>query len=229
MNILGADTIVNHMTAGYIRESLLATGKAPVTLNEFLTRFKALMRWGYRNDYVSDISYLDKLEKFKDTPHRIKIQGKFLESSELSDLLSGMAVKKWRALTEFLALSGLRFGEAAALDQQDVDLKSRTIHVSKTYDAAHNIVTSTKTSTSTRDVYIQEQLYQLCRRKKAERLSDNIVLQMSVVFFPGSKRERIEFDCYAKYLRENSERILGRRITPHTLRHTRQFTYGTRH
>ena len=93
MNILGADTIVNHMTAGYIRESLLATGKAPVTLNEFLTRFKALMRWGYRNDYVSDISYLDKLEKFRDTPHRIKIQGKFLESSELSDLLSGMAVK----------------------------------------------------------------------------------------------------------------------------------------
>ena len=43
---------------------------------------------------------------------------------------------------------------------------------------------------------------------------------MNVVFFPGSKSERIEFDCYAKYLRENSERIIGRRITPHTLRHT---------
>ena len=123
-------------------------------------------------------------------------------------------------MTEFLSLSGLRFGEAAALDLPDVDLKSRLIHVSKTYDAAHDIVTSTKTATSTRDVYMQDQLYQLCRRLKAERLSDNIVLPMSVVFFPGSKRERIEFDCYAKYLRENSERIIGRRITPHTLRHT---------
>lgn len=220
MEILGSDTIISRMNAGYIRESFLATGKEPVTLNEFLTRFKALMRWGYRNDYVSDISYLDKLEKFKDTPHRIKIEGKFLESSELSDLLSGMAIKKWRDLTEFLALSGLRFGEAAALDLPDIDLKSRLIHVSKTYDAAHDIVTSTKTSTSTRDVYMQDQLYQLCRRLKAERLSDSIVLQMTVVFFPGTRRERIEFDCYAKYLRENSERIIGRRITPHTLRHT---------
>lgn len=220
MEILGSDTIISRMNAGYIRESFLATGKEPVTLNEFLTRFKALMRWGYRNDYVPDISYLDKLEKFKDTPHRIKIEGKFLESSELSELLSGMKVKKWRDLTEFLALSGVRFGEAAALDLADVDLKSHILHVTKTYDAAHDIVTSTKTSTSTRDVYMQEQLYHLCRRLKAERLSDSIVLQMNVVFFPGSKRERIEFDCYAKYLRENSERIIGRRITPHTLRHT---------
>ena len=57
---------------------------------------------GYRNDYVSDISYLDKLEKFKDTPHRIKIQGKFLESSELSDLLSGMAVKNGGLWPSFL-------------------------------------------------------------------------------------------------------------------------------
>lgn len=220
MEILGADSIVNKLNAGYVRESFLATGKAPVTLNEFLTRFKALMRWGYRNDYLSDISYLDKLEKFRDTPHRIKIEGKFLESSELSALLNGMTVRKWKDLTEFLSLSGLRFGEAAALDLPDVDLKSRLIHVSKTYDAAHDIVTSTKTATSTRDVYMQDQLYQLCRHLKAERLSDNIVLPMSVVFFPGSKRERIEFDCYAKYLRENSERIIGRRITPHTLRHT---------
>lgn len=220
MDILGSDTIISRINAGYVRESFLATGKAPVTLNEFLTRFKALMRWGYRNDYLSDISYLDKLEKFRDTPHRIKIEGKFLESSELSALLNGMTVRKWKDLTEFLSLSGLRFGEAAALDLPDVDLKSRLIHVSKTYDAAHDIVTSTKTATSTRDVYMQDQLYQLCRRLKAERLSDNIVLPMSVVFFPGSKRERIEFDCYAKYLRENSERIIGRRITPHTLRHT---------
>lgn len=220
MDILGPDTIISRLNAGYIRESFIGTGKESVTLNEFLTRFKALMRWGYRNDYVSDISYLDKLDKFRDTPHRIKIEGKFLESSELSELLSGMTIKKWRDLTEFLALSGLRFGEAAALDLSDVDLKSRMIHVSKTYDAAHDIVTSTKTSTSTRDVYMQDQLYQLCRRLKAERLSDSIVLQMNVVFFPGSKRERIEFDCYAKYLRENSERIIGRRITPHTLRHT---------
>lgn len=220
MEILESDIMLDRINAGYVRDRFLASGKGPGTLNEFLTRFKALIRWGYRNDYISDISYLDKLEKFKDIPHKSKIAGKFLESEELSNLLSGMAVKKWKDFTEFLALSGLRFGEAAALDLQHVDLKSRLIHVENTYDSAHDIVTTTKTSTSTRDVYMQDQLYTLCRRLKAERLSANIILPMSIVFFPGTKKNRIKYDCYAKYLRENSERIIGRRITPHTLRHT---------
>ena len=33
-----------------------------------------------------------------------------------------MTVVEWKLLTEFLALSGLRFGEAAALNTSDVDL-----------------------------------------------------------------------------------------------------------
>ena len=62
-----------------IRQTLLASGKEPGTLNEHLTRIKSLIRWGYRNDYISDISYLEKLERFADRPHREKIENKFLE------------------------------------------------------------------------------------------------------------------------------------------------------
>ena len=66
---------------------------------------------------------------------------------------------------------------------------------------------------------MQDQLYKLCRQLKAERIGDNLII-MSKIFFPGTRRQYIEFDCYAKYLRETSEKIIGRRITPHTLRHT---------
>ncbi|CUX23308.1 site-specific integrase [Clostridium sp. C105KSO13] len=51
-----------------------------------MVRLKALIRWGYHNDLVSDISFLDKLEPWKDIPHREKIQNKFLESDELKDV-----------------------------------------------------------------------------------------------------------------------------------------------
>ena len=70
----------------------MGSGKDAVTLNEYLIRLKALLRWAYRNDYIADISYLDKIERFRTDPHRLKIQDKFLEASELSDLLSGMKV-----------------------------------------------------------------------------------------------------------------------------------------
>ena len=217
--ILTPDILVGNLNAGHIRKSFMESGKEAVTLNEYLIRLKAMLRWGYRNDYITDISYLDKIERFRAEPHRLKIQDKFLEASELSDLLSGMKVAKWRKLTEFLALSGLRFGEAAALELSDVDLKERTVHVNKTYDQGHDLVTSTKTQRSNRDVYMQDQLYRLCRQLKAERIGDNVIV-MSTIFFPGTRRQHIEFDCYSKYLRETSEKIIGRRITPHTLRHT---------
>lgn len=67
MSILGENTLVNRLSAKYVRDRFLVTGKAPGTLNEHMTRFKALIRWGYHNELISDISYLDKLEPFKDT------------------------------------------------------------------------------------------------------------------------------------------------------------------
>mgnify|MGYP000161754713 FL=1 len=219
MSMLGENTYVDKLSAGYVRERFLASGRENGTLNEWLTRFKALIRWGYRNDYITDISFLEKLEKFPDVPHKVKIEDKFLESDELNKLIASMKVTKWKVLTQFLALSGLRFGEAAALERSDIDLKERVIHVTKTYNQAHDIVSTPKTIDSNRDVYIQDELLPICKTALALSLCDSVI-RMSKVLFPGSRREHIQFDMYAKYLRENSERVLGRKITPHTLRHT---------
>lgn len=219
--LLGADTRMDAINAGYIRQALLASGKEPGTLNEHLTRIKSLIRWGYRNDYISDISYLEKLERFADRPHREKIENKFLEQEEAESLVAGMNVKEWKDLTEFLLLSGLRFGEAAALKRTDADLKSRVIHVTKNYDSVNNVVTTPKTRTSIRDVYMQDELYQLCRRIAAASISETLVsLNTGNLLFPGTGGEHISFFAYNKYLRENAIRTIGRPITPHTLRHT---------
>ena len=219
--LLGADTRMDAINAGYIRQTLLTSGKEPGTLNEHLTRIKSLIRWGYRNDYISDISYLEKLERFADRPHREKIENKFLEQEEAESLIAGMNVKEWKDLTEFLLLSGLRFGEAAALKRADADLKSRVIHVTKNYDSVNNVVTTPKTRTSIRDVYMQDELYQLCRRIAAASISETLVsLNAGNLLFPGAGGEHISFFAYNKYLRENAIRTIGRPITPHTLRHT---------
>lgn len=85
--LLGNDVLAGSLNSGYIRKCFMGSGKDAVTLNEYLIRLKALPRWAYRNDYIADISYLDKIERFRTDPHRLKIQDKFLEASELSDLL----------------------------------------------------------------------------------------------------------------------------------------------
>lgn len=220
--ILGEDTLIERLNAKYVRTALLSTKKEPGTLNEHLARFKALIRWGYHNDLITDISYLDKLEPFKDVPHKEKIQDKFLESSEVHLLLKTMKVPKWKLLTQFLVLSGLRFGEAAALLKNDVDLDERLIHVTKTWDSVNKIVNTPKTLCSIRDVFIQDELVDVCKRIKICMIEERLLngYEPSNLFFEGNNGKHIDYYAYNKYLQENTLYALHRAITPHTLRHT---------
>lgn len=224
MDILGEDTLINRLTASYVTDCFLATGKAPGTLNEHLTRFKAIMRWGFQNDYIDNISFIDKINRFKDVTKKEKIKDKFLEPEELSTLLKHIQDTKcwhWFYLTKFMVLSGLRLGEAIALEINDVDIKNRVIHVNKTYDSVNKIVTTPKTSCSIRDVYIQDEL--LSCIKLAKLYFKEIKLMNGVrnkLFITGPDGDYVSLFAFNKFLSEHSYVINNKKVTSHVLRHT---------
>lgn len=222
LNVLGENIIVNRITAKYVRDKFLATQKEPGTLNELLKRFKSLMRWGYMNDLVDNISFLDKIPQFNDVPRREKIQDKFLERDELRTLITGMNCEVWKLFTEFLALSGLRIGEAISLEKKDVNINDRLIYVSKTLDYTDNTVTAPKTQCSIREVYIQNELKTICSQINKLMLRRRLMFGIKDcnLFLFSEDGSFIHYDAYRKYLKENSIRLIGRQITPHALRHT---------
>lgn len=221
INLLGADADVNRLTARAVKSRFMSAIDRPTMYNEYIGRFKALIRWAYRNDYINNIAWLDKLDRISDKTPREKVIDKFLEYSDCRALIDHMGVKDWKYLTEFLLLSGLRVGEALALNWTDIDFNTREILVTKTLDPNNKVITSTKTATSTRLVFMQDELYDLTR---------------SLSFYDGQKRKKLgvstplvffsvtgdyaEYDAYRKYLKENSIAVLGRPCTPHILRHT---------
>lgn len=222
MEILGKDILIERITAGYVRGKMAATGKAPGTLNEHLTRFKALIRWGYKNDFVKSIEFLDKIEMFKDIPHKQKIQNKYLESDELKFLLEQMSVPTWKLLTEFLALSGLRPGEAIALEATDVDFKQKVIHVTKTYDANNATIGPPKTHCSIRDVYMQPELEAFCHQIQMQMLRRQLMygLPKQKLFMFSETGKYLSYFSFNKYIKTNTLRLFGRKLTAHSLRHT---------
>lgn len=219
--LLGPKTRVRKLTAGYINDRFLGSGKAPGTLNEYLTRFKAMFRWAYDNDLVEDIRFVDKLKPYKDIPHRVKIAEKYLERDELAALLDQMKVEEWRLLTAFLALSGLRFGEFCALEKRDVDLDALEIHVLKSYDSVNRVVTDAKTAYSARDVHIQPEL--LAVVKDINLLMSKKKIRHGIrsrLFMFDDEGEHVHYYAYNKYLKENVALVTGKKITVHALRHT---------
>lgn len=221
LQMLGADTLYDNLTAPYIRERMLASGKAPDTLNELLKRFKAMVHWAYQQDLIKDARCVDKVIKFKAPPHRIAIQDKYLTSEELHEVVEQMKITQWKLLTQFLALSGLRFSEFCALNKTDVDLEHYEIHITKGYDSVNRILTDAKNLYSIRDVHIQPELETVCkainaymsRRKLLHRIRTDLFM-----FTPSG--DNLHYFAYNKYLRENCEKITGKTITVHALRHT---------
>lgn len=216
--ILG-DAYMDKITAGYVRQRFIDSGEENRTLNGYLKTFKTFWRWAYRSDFVKSPEVADKLLSFQDTPKKERIQDKYLEPDELSVLLDSMKETRWRLVTEFLALSGLRVGELAALTKTDIS--GDYIKVSKTYDANNKVVTSAKTYASKRDVYIQEELRAcIVRINEYCKYQAEVCGYTSMLFFPNVDGGYMEYYTYRKYLAENSVKAIGRGITPHTLRHT---------
>lgn len=218
LEMFGEDVLADSLNAGYVRQMLLNSGKEKSTLNEFLPRFKAVIRWGYNNDFVKDISFLSKLKPFKDDSDDENIREKYLEKEEVDILLENIESSNWRNLTQFLVLSGLRVGEALALTIKDIDLKNREITVNKTWDDNNRVLSKTKTAAGTRAVYIQDELLPLAKSLKRDALAEGLITKCNLFFQENGRG--YQYNSYRKCLRVASEEHLGRRITPHALRHT---------
>lgn len=221
VRILGGDTLANKLTAAYVRKRLADQKEKPGRTNERIKRFKAMIRWAYNNEYIDDIRWLDKIKPSKDEEKKKKLEEKFLESNEVALLLENMRVEQWKLLTELMVLSGMRCGEAIALNESDIDFKNRIIHVTKTYDYRHKIVTSPKTEDSNREVYMQDELFTLCKKIKLYTAKQKLLTGcQSKLFLCDANGEYIGYAAFNKHLRVVSKEVLGYGVTTHFLRHT---------
>lgn len=220
MRLIGHDVLIGRLNAPVVADRLY-TGD-DITFNERVTRFKAMMRWAYQSGYVDDVSYLDRIQKKNVPSTRVRDAEKYLEHDEINKLLSGMKIERWKLLTEFLILSGLRIGEAIALNDSDVDIEKREISVTKTFSREIRQISTTKTETSERVVFIQDELLDCIMRIKKFSKEEQMrfVFRTNLFLSNGKNGDYINYDVYAKYFRENTENLIGRKLTPHCLRHT---------
>ena len=216
------DVELDKLTAGYIRQRILKNKIPPTTANEYLDKWKACLRWGYNNDFFDDFSVVQKLTKFKeDTSRKERIEDKYLETAEMNKLLSAMdSQPRNKLFTQFLLLTGMRIGEAIALDLKDID--EEYIHVYKNYDVNNDIIDTPKTKDSIRDIYIQRELKDLiCEIKDfMQKQEINYGYKHTEYLFTNHLGKRMSYNYYRQYLKDTTIEVLGRPVTAHALRHT---------
>ncbi len=227
IQLLGADTVVSNLKAGWINEQLVKSGRNATSLNEWIKRFKIMIRWAYSNDYIDNTRCVDKLSKFRERSQREKLLHKYLEPDELKLVLDSMEVEKWRLITELMVHSGMRIGEVIALNDKDVDIENGYISIDKTYDMVNKITTDAKTDTSKRLIVIQPRLQVICQNIRVFMKNHGKVMPIkNRLFVHNAQGGYIEYYSYNKYLKEVSERVVPHKtVTTHVLRHTHTSLY----
>lgn len=216
--IIGGETLVSQLNAGYVKRCFSVTGKSPSTLNNYLASYKTMIRWAFQNDLVEDATYLDKLIPYKDVKKTKKIEEKYLEEFEYEAILNAMHKKKYKDLTRFLLLTGMRVNEALALTASDIDLQNRNISITKSYEVSLRKVGTPKNDSSVRDIFIQEELFELCKELKLRALAEKLQNGCDALF--QDKGRVIRYNAYFAYVQKYCESITYKHITPHIFRHT---------
>lgn len=219
LEIVG-DGYINSLTAGYIRQKFMNCGKTTQTINDYQTRLKTLWRWAYQNDFVRTMEVAEKLTNARTEPSAYRIQDKYLETKEAKKLLRAMIYdRRYQLFSEFLLLTGMRVGEAIALN--DTDVWGDIIRINKTYDKANNIVTSTKTLKSSREIHIQPELKDcITRIREYTKKQQEVFGYESDLFFPDMNGSYFGYSYYCKYIGKITKKTLGRKLTPHAFRHS---------
>ena len=134
-----------------------------------------------------------------------------------------------QVLNSFLTLqlcTGLRFGECAALQWQDVDLKNKVLHVRHTVHVVDgaDVLTTPKTRCSLRDVPLMPKAVEVLRREKA-RAAGQKVIALDRFIFDGGNGRAVSLQTLNRYMKRICKQIRQDgnefpELTSHDLRHT---------
>jgi integrase len=157
-------------------KSMMAKGKAPKTIHNIHGLISAAMNTAEMLGYMSRNPcrgvQLPPIEKAED-------EAMFLTHAEFSLIMEGMG-ERYKAFTNFLVMTGTRFGEATALTVADVDLLSKppTVRINKAWkrDGQNQYyIGATKTGAGKRTIGLNPALVELLIPLVASRPGNELV------------------------------------------------------
>ena len=221
VELIGESFPIDKLTAGYITQVLDSSGKSATWKNSKLKHLKQIIRWAYRQQYIENTECVDRMTRWPEKSARAKVKEKYMEKSELKALLDSMDDVGYCMITKMLALTGMRIGELIALELSDVDFEHNVIRITKTYELNAKKVGTPKTFDSTREIHMRPEVVELA--KSAVLRSKQIGLangHRSKLLFPWHDGGFMHYDAYRAYFNPRAEKVTGRKLTIHSLRHT---------
>ncbi|QSE76345.1 site-specific integrase [Lactococcus taiwanensis] len=164
---------------------------------------------------VNPISNVRIKKKTQTLEQREKKKEKYLERSELKQVIKDMAVidKSTSLLIEFMSLTGLRFGECVAIQKKNIE--NNILHVNGTWDSVSNSKTTTKNIYSDRKITLPKRCVQIIEEYPLKYPNDKISNDNYIFIYKNHKPYSLSV-VNSRLKKINSSKNLSTHIFRHT-------------
>ena len=194
-------------------------GKAHATVVKVYTILNSLFKMAYLSDMIVR-NPMDKVERPKPRKDEIKPQtAQAYTAQEVRDILTALEGEplKWRAFIHLLIDTGVRRGEALAVQWEDIDFQENTILICRNlcYTPDKGIYLDTPKNGRCRMVDVGEDTLQLLKQIREQQGAGG-----KYIFTQDNSLEPMHPTSPTHYFRQFSKRNGIKDFHPHKLRHT---------
>ena len=194
-------------------------GKAHATVVKVYTILNSLFKMAYLSDMIAR-NPMDKVERPKPRKDEIKPQtAQAYTAQEVRDILTALEGEplKWRAFIHLLIDTGVRRGEALAVQWEDIDFQENTILICRNlcYTPDKGIYLDTPKNGRCRMVDVGEDTLQLLKQIREQQGAGG-----KYIFTQDNSLEPMHPTSPTHYFRQFAKRNGIKDFHPHKLRHT---------
>lgn len=231
---IGEDVKAKNVSRRVIQElvnEMMDEGYSYSYYNGFKKRFHSILEFGVRMGYLetNEASFVKAPKKVKTFEEVQEKRESYLEISDIKRIISALRltsrVEHIANFVEFMAYTGARYGEAAALTVNEVDLEKGIITINGTYDRALKIKTTPKTDFSYRTVTIPDNVKSIIREQLEllelhRSLKGDDFNKDNYIFFTVNGAA-VDLDTVNVVIRRAAEKVgITKHLTSHIFRHS---------
>lgn len=210
-------------------DQLLQDGRSHNYVSKIKFKLNQIMKFAVRMNYIdtNEMLFVEMPRKVITTEDLRKKNTKYLDQKEFKlfiqnlkeEALCDYRITKYIRIAKVLFLTGMRYGELAALNyKEDIDFSKKTIHIKHTYDFRQKERTTPKTIKSDRVITAPQKVLDIIKEQIIENATNGFDTDF---IFINTLGEPITNARVISALKRHGQKIgIDKNITTHMFRHS---------
>lgn len=210
-------------------DQLLQDGRSHNYVSKIKFKLNQIMKFAVRMNYIdtNEMLFVEMPRKVITTDELRKKNTKYLDQKEFKlfiqnlkeEALCDYRITKYIRIAKVLFLTGMRYGELAALNyKEDIDFSKKTIHIKHTYDFRQKERTTPKTIKSDRVITAPQKVLDIIKEQIIENATNGFDTDF---IFINTLGEPITNVRVIAALKRHGQKIgIDKNITTHMFRHS---------